>query len=82
MKQFCEVDQALCGGDQSLSRVQLFAIPWTIACHAPLSMGFPSQEYWSGLPFPFPRDLPDPETEPMSLASPTWAGGFFTTSAT
>ena len=45
-------------------------------------MGFPSQEYWSGLPFPSPRDLPDPETEPMSLASPTWAGGFFTTSAT
>ena len=56
--------------------------PWTIACHAPLSMGFPSQEYWSGLPFPSPRDLPDPETEPMSLASPTLAGGFFTTSAT
>ena len=45
----------------------------------PLSMGFPQQEYWSGLLFPPPRDLPDPGTEPMSLESPTLAGGFFTT---
>ena len=81
MKQLCELDQALCVGDQSLSHVQLFATPWTIACHAPLSMGFPSQEYWSGLPFPSPRDLPDPEIEARSVASPTVAGGFFTTSA-
>ena len=40
----------------SLSRVQLFATPWTIAPQAPLPMGFPSQEYWSGLPFPSPGD--------------------------
>ena len=42
-----------------LSCVRLFAILWTIACQAPLSMGFPRQEYWSGLPFPSPRGLPD-----------------------
>ena len=43
-----------------LSHVQLLAIPWTVPCQAPLSMGFSRQEYWSGLPFPSPRDLPDP----------------------
>ena len=48
---------------------------WTVACQAPLSMGFPRQEYWSGLPFPSPGDLPDPGVEPTS---PTLAGGFFT----
>ena len=48
----------------------------TVACQAPLSMGFPRQEYWSGLPFPSPGDFPDPEIEPTS---PTLAGGFFTT---
>jgi len=41
-------------------------------------MEFSSQEYWSGLPFPIPGDLPDPGIEPASLASPTLAGGFFT----
>ena len=51
-------------------------------CQAPLSMGFPRQEYWSGLPFPSPGDFPDPGTEPESLTSPALAGGFFTTSAT
>ena len=61
---------------QSLSRVQLFATPWTIACQAALSMGFPRQEYWSELPFPSPGDLPDPNMEPES---PALAGGFFTT---
>ena len=45
---------------KSLSRVRLFAIPWTIAYHAPPSMGFSRQEYWSGLPFPSPEDLPYP----------------------
>ena len=45
-------------------------------------MGFSRQEYWSGLPFPSPGDLPDPGFEPMSLTSPTLADGFFTTSAT
>ena len=50
----------------SLSRVQLFVTSWTIACLAPLSMGFPRQEYWSGLPFLSPGDLPDPGIEPWS----------------
>ena len=60
-----------------LSRVQLFETLWTVVHQAPLSMGFPKQEYWSGLLFPPPRDLPDPGTEPMSLVSPAPAGGFF-----
>ena len=46
---------------------------------APLSMGFPRQEYWSGLPFPPPGNLPDPGMEHRSPASPELAGGFFTT---
>ena len=45
---------------------QLFVTPWTVAYQAPLSMGFSRQEYWSGLPFPSPEDLPDTETEPRS----------------
>ena len=45
-----------------------FATPWTVACQAPLSTGFPRQEYRIGLSFPFPRDLPDPEIEPTSPA--------------
>ena len=49
-----------------LSHVRLFATPWTVALQAPLSMGFSKQEYWSGLPFPSPGDLPDPGTEPLS----------------
>ena len=53
--------------------------PWTVACQAPLSAGFPRQEDWSELPFPSPGDLPDPWIGPMSLASPALAGGFFTT---
>ena len=53
--------------------------PWTVACQAPLSMGFLRQEYWSGLPFPFPGDLPHPGVEPVSLTSPALVGGFFTT---
>ena len=51
---------------KSLSHVQLFATPWTVAYQAPPSMGFSRQEYWSGLPFPSPGDLPDPEIEPGS----------------
>ena len=43
---------------KSLSHVRLFATPWTVAYQAPLSMGFSRQEYWSGLPFPSPGDLP------------------------
>ena len=64
----------------SLSHVWLFATSWTVACQAPLSMGLSRQEYWSELPFPPPWDLPNPGIEPMSLASPALAGGFFTTS--
>ena len=55
-------------------RVRLFATPWTIACQTPLSVKFSRQEYWSGLPFPFPEDLPDPGIKPVSCI----AGGFFT----
>ena len=61
---------------QSLSHVQPFVTPWTVACQAPLSMGFSRQEFWSGLPFPTPGDLPDPGIEPTS---PMLAGAFFTT---
>ena len=49
-----------------LSSVWLFVTPWTVAYQAPLSMGFSRQEYWSGLPFPSPGDLPDPGIEPRS----------------
>ena len=51
---------------KSFSRVRLFATPWTVACQAPPPMGFPRQEYWRGLPFPSPGDLPDPGIEPWS----------------
>ena len=54
----------------------------TIPCQAPLSMGFSRQEYWSGLPFPPPGDLPNPETKLASLMPPALAGGFFTSGAT
>ena len=51
-------------------------MPWTVAYQDPLSMGFPRQEHWSGLPFPSPGDLPDPG---IKLGSPALAGGLFTT---
>ena len=53
---------------ESLSRVRLFAAPWTIACWSPPSVGFSRQECWSGLSFPSPGDLPEPGTEPWSPA--------------
>ena len=56
---------------KSLSRVQLFATPWTVAYQAPLSTGFSRQEYWSGLPFPSPGDLPNPRIELRSPALQT-----------
>ena len=56
---------------KSLSRVQLFATPWTVVHQAPPSMGFPRQEYWSGLPFPPPGDLANPRIKRASLVSPT-----------
>ena len=51
---------------KSLSRVRLFSTPWTIAYQAPQSMKFSRQEYWSGLPFPSPGDLPKPGIKPGS----------------
>ena len=51
------------------SRVRLFATLWTVAGQAPLSMGFPRQEYWSGLPFPSPGDLPNLGIKPESPTS-------------
>ena len=61
------------------SHDQLFANLWTAACQGLLSMGFSSEEYWSGLPHPPPGDLPNPGIEPASPASPALAGRFFTT---
>ena len=51
-----------------LGRIRLFATPWTVVYQAPPFMGFSRQEYWSGLPFPSPGDLPDPGIEPRSPA--------------
>ena len=62
-----------------LSCVWLSVTPWTVAQQSPLSMGFSRREYWSGLTFPPPRDLPDPKVKSMSPLSPALAGRFFTT---
>ena len=62
----------------SLNPLWFFVTPWTRVCRTLLSMVFPKQEYWSGLPLPSPGHLPDPEIEPVSLASSALAGGFFT----
>ena len=58
---------------KSLSRVQLLVTLWTVAYQAPLSMGFSRQDYWNGLPFLSPGDLPNPVTEPRSPALQTHA---------
>ena len=63
---------------ESLSRVRLFATLWTVAHQAPLSTGFPRQEYWSVLLFSPPGGLSDSGIEPMSLVSPALLGGLFT----
>ena len=63
---------------KSLSRIRLFATPWTVAYQAPPSMGSSRPEYWSGLPFPSPGDLPDPGIKLTSLASLALEGTFFT----
>ena len=65
-----------------LSRVQLFATPWTVAYQVPPSIGLSRQEYWSGLPVPSSGELLDPGVEAASLTSPMLAGGIFTTSVT
>ena len=72
---------AVCPPAQSLCRVWLSETPRTAAwvCQAPPTMGFSRQEYWSGLPFPSPGDLPDPGIEPTSPVASALAGGFFTT---
>ena len=61
------------------SHVWLFAIPWTVACQAPMSIGFSREEL---LPYPPPGNLPNPEIKPMSLGFPAMTGEFFTISAT
>ena len=58
-----------------------FVTPWSAASQAPLSMGFPRQEYWKGVPFPTPGDLPDPGMETASLVSPALADRALITSA-
>src|SRR5574337_648274 len=60
---------------KSLSCVRHFATPWTVACQAPLSTGFSRQEYWSGLPFPSPGDLPDPGIKLCLLRLLHWQAG-------
>ena len=55
-------------GDLVTKSCLTLAAPWTVACQSPLSMGFSRQEYWSGLSFPSPEDLPDPGIKPMSPA--------------
>ena len=72
-----ETTDVVCVCAQLLSFVRLFAIPWTVAWQASLSMKFPRQEYWSGLPFPPLGDLPNPETEPASPVTPVLAGRLF-----
>ena len=66
----------------SLTRVQLFAAWRTVACQAPLPVGFFWQKYWNGVAFPTPWNLNDPGIKPTSLVSPLLAGKVFTTSAT
>ena len=67
---FCYIYLCVCLHVCVFSHVQLFAMPWTVARQASLSMGFSRQEYWSGLPCPPPGDLPDPGTEHKSPGSP------------
>ena len=62
--------------------IKLSHVLFRVAHQAALSIGFPRQEYWSGLPFPTPEDIPLPGIEPKSFLSPALAGRFFTTSAT
>ena len=71
----------MCAVLSRFSHVQLFATLWTVASQAPLYMGFSRQGYWSGLPFPSPRDLLNPGVELTAIMSLALAGGFFTTGA-
>jgi len=78
MRNFSVVSDSLCLHKSRLLCLR-FVTQWTVALQALLSMGFPRQEYWGGLSFPSPGDLPDPEIKPVSPSSPALAGGFFTT---
>ena len=71
--------RGVCVCAQSLSCVQLFVTPWTVARQAPLLREFSRQEYWCEMPIPPPGDLPNSGIKPKSLSSPELAGGFFTT---
>ena len=71
------VNRKKIAGAWVLSYVWLFVTQWTVVCWAPLSMGFTKQDYWSGLPFPPPLDLPNPGIEPRSPVSPYWQLDFF-----
>ena len=73
-----DITEALKVKVKSLSCVQLFATPCTVAHQAPPSMGFSTQEYWSGLPLPSPGDLPDPgiETRSPAIAGRRFKGNF------
>ena len=71
-----------CTGMFSRSVTSDSAAPWTVDCQNPLPMKSSRQEYWSGMPFPTPEDLPNLGIKPMSLAPPALASGFFTTSTT
>ena len=63
---------------KTLSRVRLLVTPWTAAYQAPLSIGLPRQEYWSGLPFVTAGDFPNPGIKPLSFMSPELTGRFLT----
>ena len=69
VKQMAFPNMDACVHAQSLICIRLFATLWTVGHQAPLSRGFSRQEYWSGLPLPLPRDLPDPGIEFMSSVS-------------
>ena len=82
LRVLCQISHSCLCVLSRFSCVRHFVTLWTIACQAPLSIGFSRQEYWSGLPLPSAEDLPDPEIKPTSLESPALTGRFFTTSAT
>ena len=75
----CQLMSMIISSILSLSHVRLFATPWTVTHQALLSVGFPRQKYWTGLPCPPPGDLPDLGIESSSPASPDLEDGFFTT---
>ena len=71
-RQLRSIKPTVCMHVLSLSHVQLFSTTWTVACQAPLSMGFPRKKYWSGLQFPSPGELPNPGIKPASSESLIW----------